>query len=231
MKYTLVPIGEKGPCTCCQREYRLVEDTDGYDLIQFKRGNQVNFGGLQLEPGEPAFVLDTGKFYIGSATGVPILINGGGGQSSSPLATLDSNFESGSLIVVPYADMITADSATPTAADVGTYLSILVVSDNNMPVGQGYLTNWNYSAHAAQFSYVTFHDGHVGQVTFIQATEQKVWTIHSTQWDTSKIVNMEVWDAAGNPLGVQYEIVDSTTVTVTFMSPTAGDAVFYHNVD
>lgn len=77
MKYTLVPIGEKGPCTCCQREYRLVEDTEGYDLIQFKRGNQVNFGGLQLEPGEPAFVLDTGKFYIGSATGVPILINGG----------------------------------------------------------------------------------------------------------------------------------------------------------
>lgn len=42
MKYTLVPIGEKCPCTGCQREYRLVEDTDGYDLIQFKRGNQVN---------------------------------------------------------------------------------------------------------------------------------------------------------------------------------------------
>lgn len=73
--------------------------------------------------------------------------------------------------------------------------------------------------------------GEKGPCTFIQATEQKVWTIHSMQWDTSKIVNMEVWDAAGNPLGVQYEIVDSTTVTVTFMSPTAGEAVFYHNVD
>lgn len=36
--------------------------------IKFRRGNAVNFGSVNLVAGEPAFVLDTGKLYIGDGT-------------------------------------------------------------------------------------------------------------------------------------------------------------------
>ena len=42
--------------------------------IKLKRGNQANFSAITLEAGEPAFVLDEGKFYIGNGTD-KILIN------------------------------------------------------------------------------------------------------------------------------------------------------------
>lgn len=42
--------------------------------LKFKRGNNANLTSLTLEAGEPAFVLDTGKFYIGDGTN-KILIN------------------------------------------------------------------------------------------------------------------------------------------------------------
>lgn len=42
--------------------------------LKFKRGNNVNFTSQTLEAGEPAFILDTGKFYIGDGTN-KILIN------------------------------------------------------------------------------------------------------------------------------------------------------------
>ena len=42
--------------------------------IKLKRGNNANLGALTLEAGEPAFVLDTGKFYIGDGTN-KILVN------------------------------------------------------------------------------------------------------------------------------------------------------------
>lgn len=42
--------------------------------LKFKRGQSTNFGSQNLEAGEPAFLLDTGKFYIGNGTN-KILIN------------------------------------------------------------------------------------------------------------------------------------------------------------
>lgn len=42
--------------------------------LKLKRGNNANLGSLTLQAGEPAFVLDTGKFYIGDGTN-KILIN------------------------------------------------------------------------------------------------------------------------------------------------------------
>lgn len=234
MKYKLIRLGgsENNPCECaCNVQYRLVEVNEGYDLIQFKRGNQVNFGGLVLEEGEPAFILDTGKFYIGGPNGIPILINGGSNGASSPLAVLDNDFNPGTLIEVPYSSMITANGTTPLPSDVGMYLTILVLDSNKMPIGQGFLTNWNYSDTSAQFSYVKFHDGTVGQLIYKQEEPNLIWTIHSELWNTAEIVNMEAWDNNRNPLGVQYEIIDEHTVTVTFMEPTAGEAVFYYTVE
>lgn len=43
-------------------------------IIKLKRGNAINFAGITLEAGEPAFVLDEGKLYIGDGTN-KILIN------------------------------------------------------------------------------------------------------------------------------------------------------------
>lgn len=43
-------------------------------LIQVKRGLNANLGTLTLQAGEPAFVTDTGKFYVGDGTN-KILIN------------------------------------------------------------------------------------------------------------------------------------------------------------
>lgn len=42
--------------------------------MKFKRGNNVNFTSQPLEAGEPAFILDTGKLYIGDGT-KKVLIN------------------------------------------------------------------------------------------------------------------------------------------------------------
>ncbi len=42
--------------------------------IKLKRGNQANFSTVTLEAGEPAFVLDEGKLYVGDGTN-KILIN------------------------------------------------------------------------------------------------------------------------------------------------------------
>lgn len=43
-------------------------------IIQLKRGNATNFAGVTLQAGEPAFVLDQNKLYIGNGTD-KILIN------------------------------------------------------------------------------------------------------------------------------------------------------------
>lgn len=43
-------------------------------LIKLKRGNSTNFTNVSLNEGEPAFVLDTGKLYIGNGT-EKVLIN------------------------------------------------------------------------------------------------------------------------------------------------------------
>jgi hypothetical protein len=42
--------------------------------IKVKRGVSANFGGVSLQAGEPAFLTDTKKFYIGDGT-TNVLIN------------------------------------------------------------------------------------------------------------------------------------------------------------
>lgn len=43
--------------------------------LRLRRGNAANFAAITLVSGEPAFLLDTGKFYIGGPAGEKILIN------------------------------------------------------------------------------------------------------------------------------------------------------------
>ena len=53
-------------------------------LIRFKRGNQANLNTVSLSAGEPAFTLDTEKFFIGN-NGLKIEI---GNNSVGPVTTL-----------------------------------------------------------------------------------------------------------------------------------------------
>ncbi len=43
--------------------------------LKLKRGNSANFGSLTLAAGEPAFVLDTGKLYVGDGTAKLLKVN------------------------------------------------------------------------------------------------------------------------------------------------------------
>lgn len=52
--------------------------------IRLKRGNNANLAALTLQAGEPAFVLDTGKLYVGNGT-QKVLINPDLPASAAPL--------------------------------------------------------------------------------------------------------------------------------------------------
>lgn len=150
MKYKLVEI-QSEDCAC-GKSYQLVEDLDGYDLIQLKRGNSVDIDKLVLQPGEPAFVLDTGRLYIGGSDGTPILING---NTGSPLAVI-ADYEDEAIIEVSYSDMLTADGTVPTANDVGKYLILAVLDATKLPIGEAALVNWSFSPTSATFKFRRF---------------------------------------------------------------------------
>lgn len=73
MKYKLRRYQD--PDCPCNYIYKLVEDLDGYDLIQIKRGLYESIQDLKLKPGEPAFIFDTQELYVGGADGQPICVN------------------------------------------------------------------------------------------------------------------------------------------------------------
>lgn len=54
--------------------------------IQLKRGNNANLGSLELQAGEPAFVLDTGKLIVGNGTD-KVVINPDNSATTTKLAT------------------------------------------------------------------------------------------------------------------------------------------------
>lgn len=225
MKYILKEVNPS-ECTC-GKSYQLVEDNDGYDLIQFKRGVQEDIPFLTLYPGEPAFVLDTGRLYIGNADGVPVLINGGGGVGSSGLATI-GDFEDGSLIVVPYAKMITANGSTPTSADAGNYLIIAVLNEDKKPIGEGVLTNWNFTPDSAQFkygSYVTANS--VTKLVYKQTAATKQWVIEVEELREEDIISLRVKDRNGNLIIPTWSQTGPTEITLNFQVEVSGTVFIY----
>ena len=230
MKYKLVQTNE----ACCKRSahYKLVEDNDGYDLIQLKRGFQSEVGNLRLEPGEPAFVMDTGKLYIGNSYGIPILINGGGTNvASSSLATI-GDFEDNSLIEVPYSRMITANGITPTAADAGIYLILSVLDSNKKPIGEAALTNWNYTADSAQFRYGSYKpivEPDIIKFVFVQAEPADIWTISSSEITEDTILSVKVLGPDDSIFYPEWR-VSGTVLYILLQIPMTGTAIIYLGV-
>lgn len=69
MKYTLEHA--ESPAVPGGVVYFLKEVTEGYDLIQVRRGLRADLP-ITLEPGEFAFCTDTNELYIGSVNGTPV---------------------------------------------------------------------------------------------------------------------------------------------------------------
>lgn len=224
MKYILKEVNPSD-CTC-GKTYQLIEDNDGYDLIQLKRGLQEDISSLTLYPGEPAFVLDTGRLYIGNTEGVPVLINGGNAGSSG-LATI-GDFEDGSLIVVPYAKMITANGSTPTKSDAGNYLVISVLNKDKKPVGEGVLTNWNFTPDSAQFKYGSYVTANtVTKIIYNQTIAMRRWVIEVEELEEENIISLRVKDTDGNIVIPTWSQTGSTEITLNFEVEVSGTAFIY----
>ena len=145
MKYVLSTAGKKC-CKGCTWLLSLAQNEKGYDLIQFKRGLAENRNLMKLYPGEPAVILDTGEFYIGDATGRPILINPNGAavpQTDSVLCTVaDPGWSNGDSVYISYDAMITSDGSVPDARDAEKYSCIVLVNGDAIPVGIGFILDW-----------------------------------------------------------------------------------------
>lgn len=152
MKYYLSTAGRKC-CKGCTWLLSLAQNEAGYDLIQFKRGLAENRNLMKLYPGEPAIVLDTGEFYIGDATGRPILINPNGAampQSDAVLCTVaDPRWVQGDSVEIAYEAMITSDASVPDARDAGKYSCIVLVNGEAVPIGIGFILDWVSTAESA----------------------------------------------------------------------------------
>jgi len=152
MKYFLSTAGKKC-CKGCTWLLSLAQNEKGYDLIQFKRGLAENRNLMKLYPGEPAVILDTGEFYIGDATGRPILINPNGAampQTDAVLCTVaDSGWSSGDSVHISYDAMITSDGSVPDARDAEKYSCIVLINGDAVPVGIGFILDWASTENSA----------------------------------------------------------------------------------
>ncbi|MEG1010056.1 MAG: hypothetical protein RSE41_09105 [Clostridia bacterium] len=106
--------------------------------IKFKRGLDANFAALTLEAGEPAFITDKGKLYIGNGTD-KILINPLNKPSSLDTTTSYTKVKVNEYgQVVSLANLATSDlPAIPTSSitGLGTAASANIgVSSGNVPV-------------------------------------------------------------------------------------------------
>lgn len=173
MKYFLSTAGKKC-CKDCTWLLSLAKQENGYDLIQIKRGFSQNRNLMKLYPGEPAIILDTGEFYIGDATGRPILINPSGGfvlpNSGNIICVEDkSEWAHGSQIVIPYEDMITSDGVQPEYANDGVYSCAVIIDEASVPVGIAFKLDWNYSESSALFMV-----GYFNQDKIVEFTESDI---------------------------------------------------------
>ena len=143
MKYFLSTAGKKC-CKGCTWLLSLGQHENGYDLIQIKRGLAEHRNLMRLQPGEPAVILDTGEFYIGDASGRPILINPSGAampQTDAILCVQDEGWSQGESVDVLYENLITTDGKVPNSQDSSMYQAVIILNDS-IPVGIGFITDW-----------------------------------------------------------------------------------------
>jgi hypothetical protein len=109
--------------------------------LKIKRGNNENLGSLTLEAGEPAFVLDTGKLYVGNGSD-KVLINPDiptNSESSDKLNTARtialSGDITGSVLFDGSSDVTIVTTEKASGVIAGTYTKVTVDEKGNITDG------------------------------------------------------------------------------------------------
>lgn len=106
--------------------------------LQIKRGNNANLSSLTLLAGEPAIVLDTGKFYVGNGSN-NVLINPDNAPSADKLTTARSitltGDVTGSATFDGSANITIAATEATTGVTAGTYPKVTVDTKGRITSG------------------------------------------------------------------------------------------------
>ena len=109
--------------------------------LKIKRGNNANLGGLTLEAGEPAFVLDTGKVYVGDGAD-KVLINPDIVPKSKTTDKLNtartislSGDITGSVSFDGSSDVTIVTTEKASGVTLGTYSKVTVDEKGNVTAG------------------------------------------------------------------------------------------------
>ena len=150
--------------------------------IQLKRGLLASFGTVELIGGEPAFILDTGKLYIGDGT-TNVLVN-----PDAPVTSVASKTGAVSLVKgdVGLANVTNESKATMftspsfTGTPVGT---TAILSDSTTKIattafvkGQSYLTSAPVTSVAGKTGAVSLGKGDVGLANVINESKTTMFT-------------------------------------------------------
>lgn len=110
-------------------------------IIKIKRGQSTNFGSINLEAGEPAFTLDTGKLYIGDGTN-KILINPDLAENAETASRLNiprkigiSGDVNGEGVDFDGSKDITINAELPNKGTAGTYTKVTTDSKGRVTSG------------------------------------------------------------------------------------------------
>ncbi|GAA0078802.1 hypothetical protein UT300005_31810 [Clostridium sp. CTA-5] len=111
-------------------------------ILKIKRGNNANLPSLTLEAGEPAFVLDTGKLYVGNDTN-KVLINPdipSNSQTTDKLKTAKrielSGDVTGSVLFDGSSDVTITTTEKASGVTPGTYCKVIVDTKGNVTAGE-----------------------------------------------------------------------------------------------
>lgn len=114
-------------------------------ILKLKRGNSANFGAQTLEAGEPAFLLDSGKLYIGDGTN-KVLINPDLAENATTASRLATPRKIGITGDVTGAGVdfdgstaININTSLPNVGTAGTHIKVVTDSKGRVTGSSGLL--------------------------------------------------------------------------------------------
>lgn len=214
MKYTLERV--VSPFVPGGVAYFLKEVDDGYDLIQVRRGLKADLPAT-LEPGEPAFCMDTREFYIGGPDGTPTIIlghdNGYTDEQIDAFLALKQN-------VLTFDSTPTQDSTNPVTSG-GLFIALGNKADlvnGSIPPAQLPPEVFEHMVavtdDAARFA-LTTADVQNGDVVYVDDTQVMYYVVDDTHLDSeagykpfaANIAAKAIGDKNGNDITATYQLI------------------------
>ena len=187
--------------------------------IKIKRGNSTNLGSLTLLAGEPAFTLDTKKFYIGDGT-TNVLINPDTVANANKL-TVGRNISVSGDVTAPNAlfdgsSDIVLNTSLPNVGTPGTYTKVTTDAKGRITNGTNLAFGDLPSINLSNLSDTIITSAASGQL--LQYNGTKWVNITPTYISNNQIINV-TGDATGS---------GSTAITLTLKN--VGTAGSYYKV-